>query len=95
METKRIYRSTTDRVIGGVAAGLAAYIGIDPLLVRLVFVILALANGLGALLYLALWLLLPALGSTATSPREVIQDNIRELQAAAEQLVARLRSAFK
>ena len=47
MEPKRFYRSTTDRVIGGVAAGLAEYFSLDPVLIRLLFVIFALFGGGG------------------------------------------------
>jgi len=46
-------------VIGGVAAGLAEYLDIDPVFVRLAFVVLALIGGSGVLLYLAGWLLIP------------------------------------
>jgi len=59
METKRFYRSTTDRKIAGVAAGLGEYFDIDPLLVRLIFVILALAGGGGVLIYIILWIITP------------------------------------
>ena len=59
MEPKRFYRSTTDKRIAGVAGGLAEYFAIDPLLVRLVFVILVLAGGGGLLLYIILWIITP------------------------------------
>ncbi|HEX3326746.1 MAG TPA: PspC domain-containing protein [Actinomycetota bacterium] len=50
-------RSPTDRVLTGVAAGLAARFGMDPLVIRLGFVVLALAGGAGIVLYAVLWLL--------------------------------------
>jgi phage shock protein PspC (stress-responsive transcriptional regulator) len=56
----QLRRSTTDKVIGGVAGGLARYSGIDPLLWRVGFVALAFAGGTGVLVYLLLWLLMPA-----------------------------------
>ena len=59
MEPKRFYRSTTDRRIAGVAGGLAEYFNIDPLLVRLIFVILLLVGGGGFLLYIILWIITP------------------------------------
>jgi phage shock protein C len=59
MEPKRFYRSTTDKKIGGVAGGLADYFDIDSLLVRLIFVILALAGGGGVLIYIILWIVTP------------------------------------
>ena len=53
-------RSTTDRKISGVSGGLATYLGIDPLLVRIGFVVTTLASGVGLLAYLALLALVPA-----------------------------------
>jgi phage shock protein C len=55
---RRIYRSRENRVIGGVAGGLGSYLGIDPVLVRLSFVALALA-GVGVLLYVIAWIAIP------------------------------------
>ena len=56
---KRLYRSRTDRMLGGVAGGLAEYLGIDPLLVRLGFLCLALFDGAGLWLYLVMLLIVP------------------------------------
>jgi phage shock protein PspC (stress-responsive transcriptional regulator) len=54
-----VARSRDDRVVAGVAAGLAGRIGVDPVLVRLAFGVLALALGVGLVAYLVLWALLP------------------------------------
>ena len=56
MEPKRYFRSKTDRVFAGVCGGLAEYFAIDPLLIRLLFVILALVGGGGVLIYIILWI---------------------------------------
>jgi phage shock protein C len=56
---RRLYRSATDKVIGGVCGGLAAYFSIDPVLVRLAFVVFALAGGASILLYIVLWIAVP------------------------------------
>jgi phage shock protein PspC (stress-responsive transcriptional regulator) len=53
-------RSTDSRILGGVAAGLADYLDIDAVVVRIAFVVLALLGGSGVLLYAAGWLLIPA-----------------------------------
>lgn len=55
----RLTRSRDERMIGGVAGGIAEYLGIDPVLVRLGFVVLALAGGGGVLAYLVAWLVIP------------------------------------
>jgi phage shock protein PspC (stress-responsive transcriptional regulator) len=59
MESKRLYRSQTDRKFAGVAGGLAEYFVMDPLLIRLAFVILFFAGGGGFLIYIVLWIVTP------------------------------------
>lgn len=59
MDEKRMMRSVRERMIAGVAGGLADYFNMDPTLVRLIFVLLALAGGPGVLIYIILWLVMP------------------------------------
>lgn len=59
MQQSRMVRSETDRMIAGVCGGLAAYLGVDPVLVRLAFVILFLASGIGLAIYAILWIVVP------------------------------------
>lgn len=59
MQQTRLMRSETDRMIAGVCGGLAAYLGVDPVLVRLAFVILLLASGVGLAIYVILWIVMP------------------------------------
>jgi phage shock protein C len=94
MQGKRLVRSRNDRVIAGVAGGLAAMFNIDPLLVRLGFLALAFLNGFGVLVYLVLWLLTPNEDSVVTDSREQVRENIGEMQSAAESLVQRVRGMF-
>ncbi|MEF3276023.1 MAG: PspC domain-containing protein [Chloroflexus sp.] len=58
MNTKRLTRSSTDSMIGGVCGGLARYFGIDSTIVRLIFV-LAVLSGLSPLIYIFLWIIMP------------------------------------
>lgn len=60
-------RATDDRVIGGVCAGIAHSLGIDPLIVRIAAVVLALANGAGVLAYLIAWAVIPDDGGQPTT----------------------------
>ena len=55
----RLRLSGTDRKIAGVCGGLGEYFDLDPVLFRAAFLVLVLAGGLGILLYLALWLVIP------------------------------------
>jgi phage shock protein PspC (stress-responsive transcriptional regulator) len=61
----RMYRDPDNRVIGGVCSGMGAYWDIDPVIVRIIFVALALGGGLGILVYLILYIVLPEAKSTA------------------------------
>jgi phage shock protein PspC (stress-responsive transcriptional regulator) len=63
-----LYRSESDKVLGGVCGGLGELLRIDPVLFRVGFVLLAFLAGIGVLLYLALWLLLPRAGATREAP---------------------------
>jgi len=61
----RIYRDTDNRIIGGVCAGMGAYWNLDPLIIRIIFIALVLAGGLGVLIYLILYIVLPEARTTA------------------------------
>jgi len=54
-----LVRAGDNRMVAGVAGGTGRYVGVDPMAVRLALVVLTLANGVGAVLYLAAWALLP------------------------------------
>jgi len=77
--TGGVLRRGSDRIIGGVCSGLAAYFGVDPLLVRVVFVILALVPpSIGILLYLVLWFLMEPPQGTSSTTRSV-SDRLRAM----------------
>lgn len=60
MENKRFERSATNKVIGGVCAGLADYLNMDVTLVRVLFVVAALCGSFGFWLYVILWIVAPS-----------------------------------
>lgn len=59
MENRRLKRSNKSRIISGVAAGIAEYINIDPVIIRILFVFLTFVGGSGAILYLILLFIMP------------------------------------
>lgn len=71
----RFYRDPDDRMFGGVCAGIAAYFALHPLMIRILFVALALAGGFGLALYLVLWVVLPE-AKTTTQKLEMYGDPI-------------------
>lgn len=58
-EPRRLYRAENDKILGGVCAGLASYLRIDPAIVRIIFVLITFGWGAGCLLYIILWVVLP------------------------------------
>ena len=56
---KKLYRSVTDKMVGGVCGGLAEYFAIDPVIVRLIFVLAVIFGGSGILAYIILWVIIP------------------------------------
>lgn len=56
---KKLFRSTDDRVLGGVSSGIASYFGVDVVVIRVVFVISIFLGGAGLLVYLILWIITP------------------------------------
>lgn len=60
LTSKRVYRKESDKVIGGVCSGLAEYFGIDPAIIRILFIALFFGFGSGLLFYILLWIILPA-----------------------------------
>ena len=59
MNTKTLYRSTSDKMIGGVCGGLGKYFEIDPTVVRLIFALFFFGFGSGFLVYVLLWIIMP------------------------------------
>ena len=78
----QLYRSTSEQVLGGVAAGIARKLNVDPAIVRVGFVIgTLLTHGALLLVYLVLWAILPTPGSTATTPGDIVRENVNEFAA--------------
>ena len=79
---RRLYRDTEHGMIAGVASGLANYFGIDPVIVRIIFIGLLFAGGSSILIYLLLWLLVPEAKTTADKlsmqGKAVTVDNLKQ-----------------
>ncbi|WP_411073765.1 PspC domain-containing protein [Streptomyces sp. cmx-4-7] len=70
---RRLYRSADGRWLGGVARGLAGHLGLPVVWVRTAFAVLALADGLGAVLYAVFWIVVPLGVGGRTAPRPVFE----------------------
>lgn len=67
---KKLYRSQNDKMLGGVCGGIAEYFGIDPTIIRLVFVLIFFAEGAGFLAYLVGWIIIPEKNDNNIEERE-------------------------
>ncbi len=94
MESRRLYRSKTDRMIFGVCGGLGQYFNVDPTLVRLIFLLLAVFGGGGVLIYFIMAIVVPEEGSTATTPQETMQTNAQQFADRARELGKGLEQSF-
>lgn len=90
MPEKRLSRSTKDRVVAGVCGGLGEYFELDPVLFRLLFVIVTLIGGSGVLVYIILWLVIPEDTDTKGSTEETVSKNVKEMKKTGEKVVNRL-----
>ena len=56
---KKLYRSSTDKIVGGICGGLAEYFDIDPVIIRLCWILFVLLGGAGIILYIIAWIVIP------------------------------------
>ncbi|MGB9634127.1 MAG: PspC domain-containing protein [Chloroflexaceae bacterium] len=83
----RLRRSATESMVAGVCGGLAEYFNIDPVIVRLIFVVVTLTSGLGLPAYLILWVVMPRAPSTGA--QQPVDRRARRASQAATTAVAR------
>jgi phage shock protein PspC (stress-responsive transcriptional regulator) len=72
-DVRQLRRSRDDRMIGGVCGGLGRYVGIDPIIFRIVLAALAIFGGVGLLLYALGWLLIPEDGSDVSELQRLVR----------------------
>lgn len=77
-EVKKLYRSKDDRWLGGVCGGLAKYFNVDPTVIRVLFILFALAIGGGILAYIIMWIVIPE------EPDGLTAESVAETESAAE-----------
>ncbi len=92
---RRLHKSRDERVIFGVAGGIAEYFEVDPVLVRVGFVLFILAGGSGIWVYLALAIILPTQESQAESGREVVKENMEKLSEETSEAGERIGRAIE
>lgn len=81
METKKLYRSCDDKIIGGVAGGLAEYLEIDSIIVRLLFLIMIFSS-IGLAAYVIAWVLIPE-NPNCANPKEGAEEIVEKASGVA------------
>ncbi len=79
MSATQLTRSESNKMIAGVCGGLAEYLNLDPVLVRLAFVVLGLASGMGFLIYLILAIITPTESQVGVKPAAYVERNLQQL----------------
>lgn len=92
MQKARLLRSESDKMIAGVCGGIATYLGVDSLFVRLAFLILAFASGVGFVLYLVLMIIMPSEAKFSQGSSKVVHDNLDQYGNEFSSNVKRIRS---
>lgn len=88
---RALHRSSTNRVIAGVAGGLGEYFDIDPTIIRIIFILLTIFGGSGILIYLVLWLIMPSEGATSL-PNDHIRKSVFEIRETVRSFAHDLRT---
>ncbi|HSC54583.1 MAG TPA: PspC domain-containing protein [Phnomibacter sp.] len=73
-ESKRLYRNESDKLLAGVASGLAQYLKLDPSIVRFIFILLVIFGGSGILIYIILWIVLPSRSLVSNIRKRLYRD---------------------
>lgn len=78
MSSNKLRLSKSNRMVGGVCGGLGSHLGLDPTLLRLVFIFALILWGIGPLLYILLWLFLYLLGGTEKAEEQSLEESKEE-----------------
>ena len=92
---RRLTKSSNERLIFGVAGGLAEYFDVDPVLVRVVFALLVLSTGVGLVAYVVLAIVMPSQASVAARPRDVVRENVEQMSGDVSRAGQRLEAVFR
>lgn len=94
-ERPRLVRVRQGRMIGGVATGLARHLNLDVTLVRLALVALGFVNGIGLLVYLVLWIIMPDEEMASSEPGESLRANVDEIASQAQSVGQRVGDGLR
>jgi phage shock protein PspC (stress-responsive transcriptional regulator) len=88
MENVKLYRSVSDRMVGGVCGGLGTFLKIDPVFIRLLFIVLLFGSDFGFILYLLLWIVIPEEGKAYGFKEESVGERVKSMGTDIQQAVS-------
>jgi phage shock protein C len=94
---RKLYRSRKSRMFLGICGGLGEYYRIDPVMVRVIFVLITVVTSFfpGIIAYFIMAMIIPVEGSRASSPQESIRENFADMEMSSKQLGDQLKNTYK
>lgn len=89
MDNIKLYRNSSNRMVGGVCGGLGTFLNIDPIFIRLLFVLLLFGSDFGFLLYLVLWIVIPEEGKAYGFKEDSVGEKVRSMGDDIQQAVTK------
>lgn len=91
-EPKKLYRSANDRIIAGVCGGLGKYFSIDPVIFRILFVLLTLLHGAGIIIYIIMIIVIRRENDPRITDNDTIKEGIQDLGKETKEFVNNVRN---
>ena len=94
---RRLYRSQQNRIVFGVCGGLGEYFNADPVIVRVIAVLIIIFSGifLGLLAYLVMALIIPMQGTSTSSPVDSVRENAEDIRDRSASIGQEIRTTFE
>ncbi len=93
-QVNKLYRSRNDKIIAGVCGGIAEHFNVDPLWIRLFAVLLALIDGIGIVLYIIAWILMPENPAQKQGKKTMAESTVAKMTKKSEKKVRKHRGSF-
>ncbi len=96
-KSKILYRSESDRILGGICGGIGEYLDIDPNMVRLFWVLIVLFGGSGIFVYILLWIFLPTESKAKGKYKaeETVKQNLTEIKDKASEVAKDVKDSIE
>lgn len=83
----KLYRSETNKVIAGICGGLGEYFDIDPVILRIILVLITIFGGAGLILYFIMWVVIPSRSTLGKDSEDYIKENVEEIKDKSQNVV--------